>query len=96
MERSYILETNRAVGDNIRVVARRLIKAGVDVTILPHKTSMAIIRPAWMTWSEFTTLLRSMIQSIGSLMLFSQSTGNVFICSNRGNRPGEFVKYGAE
>jgi hypothetical protein len=91
--RDYIVETNRAVGDSIRRAARVLERAGLIVDLLPHKTTMLIKRPISMKWEAFKSLLASIIQSgRGSLLLFSKWSGRCWICSNRGNHPGEFVE----
>jgi hypothetical protein len=95
MRRYYIVEFNRAYGDNIRIAARRLERAGLDVEILPHKTTLQVIRPAWMSWDDFKDALRSALdRNRGSLVLFSQTTGYAFICSNLGNQRGLFQRVG--
>jgi hypothetical protein len=81
------------LGDNIKIAARRLERGGLSVELLSHKTSMVIERPRGMDWSSFSALLRSALNPrLGSLLLFSETTGRAWICSNRGNRPGEFVR----
>jgi hypothetical protein len=90
----YFAEFNRTFRDNVKIAARRLERGGLNVDLLPHKTSVVIDRPAWMDWDTFTSLLRSVLNpSLGSLLLFSESSGRAWICSNRGNRPGDFVNY---
>jgi hypothetical protein len=92
--REYVLETNRALGDNVRRAARHLERGGLSVDFLPHKTTMLVRRPLSMSWSAFERLLASAIQlRAGSLLLFSKHSGRCWICSNRGNQPGEFVEY---
>lgn len=89
----YFGEFNRVIRDNIRVAARLLRRLGLEVRVLPHKTSLLIERPRGMPWSQFTRAVRSVLQPRrGSVMLSSEATGNTFICSNRGNRPGRFVR----
>ncbi|BAQ48065.1 hypothetical protein Maq22A_c25955 [Methylobacterium aquaticum] len=89
----YGAEFNRSLGDNIRGVMRKLEKAGLDVSKPPHLTTLIIRRPLSMSWADFKAIIRSMIQPrIGSVFLTS-STGRMFVCSNRGNRPGRFVRY---
>ncbi|KTS34235.1 hypothetical protein NS228_05205 [Methylobacterium indicum] len=91
--RDYGAEFNRALGDNIRGVMRRLEKAGLIVTKLPHLTTLLIRRPMSMSWADFTSAIRSELQPrIGGVFLTS-STGRMFVCSNKGNRPGRFVRY---
>lgn len=91
-KRRYIGEFNRPRWDNIPACIRRLEKAGISVERLRHKTSLAMMRPATMSWSTFTAAINSILDpNIGSVMLFSQSTGNAFRCNNRGNRPGRFL-----
>jgi hypothetical protein len=92
--RVYVAEFNRAYGDNIRMAARRLERRwGLNVDMLPHKTTLRIERPADMSWSTFKDALRSVIQPLrGAVLLFSKRTGNVFVCSNSGNQPGQFQR----
>jgi hypothetical protein len=91
--RRYLTEWNRARGDNIRHTAEKLERRGLRVTLLPHKTSILIERPALIDWANFKDILRNELQPrTGSIMVLSQTTGNAFICSNRGNRPGQFVR----
>ena len=79
------------VGDNIRAVARRLTRAGLPAHTVAHKTTLVIERPAGMTWARFKALIRSILQpKRGSVILFSETTGRTFLCSNRGNQPGVF------
>ncbi len=93
MHRRYISEWNRTIGDNIRVAARRLRGWGLNVSVLSHKTSLVIERPHGMAWSDFKTAIRSALQPrYGSVLIFSESTGKSFVCSNRGNRPGRFQR----
>ena len=91
--RRYVGEFNRARGDSIRIAARRLSRLGLYVEVLSHKTSLLIDRPMSMSWDDFKRALRSVLDPYrGSLLLFSQATGNTFICSNRGNQPGVFQR----
>jgi hypothetical protein len=91
--RVYYAEFNRAYGD-IRRVARRLESWwGLNVEIVPHKTTVRIERPPDMGWKRFSDALRSVLdERLGAVILFSASTGNVFLCSNRGNMPGIIQK----
>lgn len=90
--RRYVCEVNRPRWDNIRACARLLERLGLTVQVLAHKTSLVINRPSSMSWADFTaTLNRALDPRCGSMLLFSQSTGNVFRCNNRGNRPGRFL-----
>ncbi len=89
----YFAEFNRVIRDNIRIAARTLRRQGLEAHVLPHKTSLLIERPRHMPWSDFTGAVAAVLQpQRGSVMLSSESTGNTFICSNRGNRPGRFVR----
>jgi len=91
--REYGAEFNRVVGDNIRVAIRKLEKAGLKVRRPPHLTTLFIGRPLSMSWQDFKDILRSILQPrIGGVKL-SSSTGRMFICSNRGNQPGRFVRW---
>ncbi|MCC8948216.1 hypothetical protein H8A97_24675 [Bradyrhizobium sp. Arg62] len=91
MARQYILEYNRARGDSIRTAARWLERAGLDVEIIPHKTSLTAVKPTIMSWTAFENAVRSSIDPIrGSVLVMSQSSGRAWICSNRGNQPGVF------
>ncbi len=91
--RDYGAEFNRAVGDNIRGVMRKLEKAGLSVRKPPHLTTLFIRRPLSITWDEFKDIIRSVLQPrIGGVFLTS-STGRMFVCSNKGNRPGRFERW---
>lgn len=94
MVREYVAELNRSYGDNIRTAAQRLRRRGIDADVMPHKTTIAITRPHGMSWQEFTEhLLAAIDDRRGSMILFSRTTGNVFICSNTGNQRGVFVRH---
>jgi hypothetical protein len=70
--RVYVAEFNRAYGDNIRMAARRLERRwGLNVDMLPHKTTLRIERPADMSWSTFKDALRSVIQPRAGPSCFS-------------------------
>lgn len=89
----YFGEFNRVIRDNIRIAARRLRRLGLGAQVLPHKTSLVIERPRGMSWSDFTNAVGAVLQPRrGSVMLSSEATGNTFICNNRGNRPGRFIR----
>jgi hypothetical protein len=91
MARQYVMEFNRAYGDSIRTAGRRLEHWGLGVEILSHKTSLVAVRPSSMSWSRFEDAVRAAIDPTrGSVLVFSQSTGRAWICSNRGNQPGVF------
>lgn len=84
----YFVEFNRAYADTRRV-ARRLERRGFSVEIIPHKTTLRIERPPDMTWEQFRNAIRSVLDPrLGAVIVFSTTTGNVFLCSNRGNMPG--------
>jgi hypothetical protein len=89
---TYVAEFNRTYADSISKCARRLERWwGLNVDVLPHRTTLRIERPPDMSWETFEKALRSVINPrAGSVLLFSTSTGKVFICSNRGNQPGIF------
>ncbi len=89
----YFAEFNRVRGDNIRRTAMRLRRLGLDVSVLAHRTSLEIIRPAGMSWRRFITAIRAQLQPRrGSVLLSSESTGNTFICSFARNQPGRFQR----
>lgn len=89
----YIVETNRVNGDNIARAVSYFERQGIPAERIPHKTTLRLFRPANMTFPTFARIVRGVIQRrIGSLLMFSTSTGNAFLCSNRGNRPGRFVR----
>ena len=89
----YIVEFNRIIRDNIRVGARLLERKGIDVEIAPHKTTLILKRPRSMSWLEFKSAIRSTIHPrIGEAVIFSETTGNSYTCSNRGNHSGRFVR----
>lgn len=88
----YLGELNRPRWDNMNACIRRLQRAGLDVEKLRHKTAFAVIRPSSMSWTSFLNILRTVLDpKLGSMLLFSQHTGNAFRCDNRGNRPGRFL-----
>lgn len=89
---TYVVEFNRPRGDNINRCVPRLERRGIDVTHLPHLTTLRIERPRSMSFRQFKAALRAELHpDRGSLLLSSTRTGNVFVCSNRGNRPGKFL-----
>lgn len=89
----YFIEGNRLTNDSIRIVASTLRRYGIAVGQVPHKTTLKLERSAEMSWKTFLRLLKKFIQpKIGSLILFSCSTGKVFICNNTGNRPNLFIE----
>jgi hypothetical protein len=93
MMRRYFSEFNRVIDDNIRLAAKRLQKFGLGGSVLPHKTALLIERPDTMTWADFSRAIGSILQPRrGSVMLSSESTGRTFICQNRGNQAGRFVR----
>ena len=93
MMRRYFAEFNRVVGDNIRGAARSLRRLGLNVMILPRKTSLMIERPRSMSWDEFKAAIRAVLHPRrGSVMISSEFTGRTFICQNSGNRPGLFKR----
>lgn len=79
---------------NIRMCARRLERRwGLNVDLVPHKTTLRIERPPDMSWQRFKDALRDVINPrLGAVLLFSKRTGNVFVCSNIGNQPGVFQR----
>lgn len=92
-QRIYVAEFNRCRGDNIRHCARRLDRLGIPTSVISHKTSLRMERPAGMDWPDFARAVRRQINpSIGSVLLHSQRTGNTFLCRNRGNRRGRFER----
>ena len=90
----YIAEFNRVRGNNIRRTAARLQRCGIrEVEKHEHLTTLCMVRPSSMRFDDFKAILKAELQPrIGSLILFSRRTGNAFRCSNKGNRPGEFIK----
>jgi hypothetical protein len=91
-EKIYIAEFNRPRWDNISACARRLERRyGLDVEIVPHKSTLRIKLPKGKSWIDLKNALRAVLQPmIGSVVLFSKRTGNAFRCSNKGNWPGDF------
>ena len=89
--RRYFAEFNRVTGDNIHRAARSLRRSGLDVTVLPHKTSVVIERPSSVSWPELKKAICGVLQPRrGSVMISSEATGKTFICQNGGNSPGLF------
>lgn len=85
----YFAEFNRAYAE-IRRVARRLESWwNLVVEIVPHKTTLRIERPPDMTWRQFGEAMFSVLDDrLGSVIVFSTTTGRVYLCSNVGNMPG--------
>jgi hypothetical protein len=91
--RRYFAEFNRVVGDNIRIAAKRLNRTGLNVSVLPHKTSLMIERPGSMPWPQFTAAILAVLQPRrGSVLMSSEHSGRAWICHNGGNRPGRFQR----
>lgn len=89
----YVLETNRARGDNIQRVQRRLERRKYNVELLRHRTCLRVGRPAGVRWRVFEADIFSTLDPHrGSVLLFSESTGRVYIGNNRGNRPGQLIR----
>lgn len=93
--RSYLLEVNRGTRDSRRVWREQLETAGLAVDVLPHLTTVIVYRPANMTWSKFKSILTSIMQPQNpkASLLLSTDRGKWFVCRNRGNRRGQFVKH---
>ena len=90
--RRYSIELNRMLHNSSRWVAGQLERLGIKVQRMSHLTALLLELPPDMTWDEFKNVLRSVIQpGRGSVLVQSCVTGNVFVCDNRGNRPGRFV-----
>jgi len=91
-ESRYIIEFNRVIYDDIRRAAWIFQKKwGIAAQVVTHKTTLVVIRPKQMSWSKFKGIILQMIQPRrGSALIFSERTGASYICSNRGNRPGQF------
>lgn len=86
-------ELNRAKGDNVTACVRQLNRRGVPARRLRHKTSIEIERPIDMSLPAFRNELRAILDPRkGSMILFSERYTGPFICNNRGNRPGVFVR----
>jgi hypothetical protein len=91
--RRYFAEFNRVVGDNIRIAAKRLNRTGLNVSVLPHKTSLMIERPGSMPWPQFTAAILAVLQPRrGSVLMSSEHSGRAWICHSGGNRPGRFQR----
>lgn len=89
----YFAEFNRPVGDRIQVAANDLRRLGLTVNAVPHKTSLSIVRPKSMRWRAFTGCIKAVLQPRrGSAIIFSEATGNTFICRSTGKRPGPFQR----
>lgn len=90
--REYVVELNRGDGDSVRKSKRYFERQGIEADLLPHKTTLNLIKPSGMRFARFKRIVARAVQpDIGSVVMFSRSTGNVFICNNRGNRPGALV-----
>ncbi len=88
----YLAEFNRATGDNIKNVVRRLRDKGYEASTIRHKTTVLIRRPTDCEFKTFKSDLASLVQPrIGSMVLCS-TTGNFWLLDNKGNQPGVFQK----
>ena len=90
--RRYIIEFNRIIYDDIRRGARILQRRfGLNVQLVPHKTTMIVRPPSTMSWASFRRAIAAMLQPRrGSAVIFSEWSGRSYLCSNVGNRPGRF------
>lgn len=87
----YFAELNRPIGDSIQIAVTALRRLGLTTRALPHKTSLLVERPAGMRWKVFTRRLKAVLQPRrGSAIVFSEATGNAFVCRSNGRRPGPF------
>jgi hypothetical protein len=87
----YFAELNRPIGDSIQTALRTLRRRGLRTHTLPHKTSLLVERPPGMRWKAFTRRLKAVLQpKRGSAIVFSEATGNAFVCRSNGRRPGPF------
>lgn len=92
-KKRYFAEFNRVIGDNLKKAVKKLTNYGIKSQILHHKTSILIERPLEMEWAAFKAAIVSVLQPRrGSVMIHSERSGHTYICSNRGNRPGDFVR----
>jgi hypothetical protein len=88
----YVAEFNRALGDSISRVVRRLERLGYVVERLPHLTTLRIWRPKGGSFAEFLDDLRALLHPRRGGVVLNSSTGRAWLCSMRGNRPGDFVR----
>jgi hypothetical protein len=89
---TYIAEFNRAVGDNIRNVIRRLERRGYEVEKVPQLTTVKLKRPPGNTFEDFQEDVASVLQPRRGSAIIASSTGRAWSCNMKGNRPGEFVR----
>lgn len=88
----YLAEFNRCVGDNIARVMRRLQRRGYTVERAPQLTAITIKLPKGSAFSDLCAELRELIQPRRGSLTLASTSGRIWSCSNRGNRPGEFVR----
>lgn len=88
----YIAEFNRCVGDSIARAIRRLERRGYEVERVPQLTTLQIRRPKGLSFAEFQDDLRELLQPRRGSLVLASSSGRVWSCSQRGNRPGDFVR----
>lgn len=90
---TYFIEINRCLRDASARFIRHLERCGLIVERLPHKTAYRIVRPICVTFADMRQALTAGLNPrLGSVLLFSASTGNAWVMSNRGNRRGVFVR----
>jgi hypothetical protein len=58
----------------------------------PQLTAITIKPPKGLAFSDLCDELRELIQPRRDSLTLASTSGRIWSCSNRGNRPGEFVR----
>lgn len=88
----YRAELNRPVGDSTRKVVRFFERRGYEVERIPHLTSLTIRLPDDGDFATFQSDVAKVLQPRRGSALIHSTSGRSWVCSNRGNRPGRFVR----
>lgn len=91
----YRAELNRPVGDSTNKVVRWFERRGYEVERIPHLTSLTIRLPDNGDFESFKSHIAEVLQPRRGSALVHSTSGRSWICSNRGNRPGRFVRLGS-
>ncbi len=92
LRRRYSAEINRCVGDNIRRAVLALERRGYNVERLPHLTGLMLTLPRGGDFDQLKADLARILQPRRGSLILHSSSGRAWLCSMRGNRPGDFVR----
>lgn len=90
--RRYVTEFNRCGGDNITRLIRRLRRLGYEIERVPQPTTITVTPPPGYAFAAVKADLRAQLQPRRGSLILASTSGRVWSCSMRGNRPGDFVR----